>query len=388
MRKIFITMLAAVAAISSFAQGNPKIAKEIKATKDFNAGKAVLDQQISTLTDEQLGQAYSELYKLALPAAKKTVEAIEAKNEAGIDYKAIATAVEMATMCDKYNAKNAKEVNIEMMAYRPHLINAANSTTDTDDKLLYSMAYINSTNLKSMAGVLAGDDPYVNLANFFASVSFYQKKDFANAAKYSKPAIADAQVSENAEQIYLSCIAQNLDTKQDTIKYIEALQELNPDKYFTQIALLYYYTGESGKVDEIVKQALAKDPNNKMAYLVRGTMLGEQKKYEEALGDYKKVVEIDPNYITGWENLGVCYTNIASDIEINHADKRTGRVLGDYLVKQKAAFDGAIEAYEKVRELDPDRKTVSNWPMQLRMLYNAIGNKAKVEEINKILGEN
>ena len=37
MKKIFMTMLAAVAVTASFAQGNPKIAKEIKATKDFVA---------------------------------------------------------------------------------------------------------------------------------------------------------------------------------------------------------------------------------------------------------------------------------------------------------------------------------------------------------------
>lgn len=388
MKKIFITMLAAVAVTASFAQGNPKIAKEIKATKEFNAGKALLEQQFASLTDEQKGQAYAELYKLALPAAQKSVEAISAQKTAEIDYKAIATAVDMATMCDKFGAKNAKEANIEMVNYRPQLINAANSTSDADEKLLYSMAYINSAAPKSLEGVVKGDDQYINLANFFASAGYYQKQDWANAAKYAKPAIADAQVSETAEQIYLSCIGRELNTKQDTINYIEALQDLNSEKYFTQIALLYYYVGEKAKVDEIVSQAIAKDANNKTAYLVRGTMLGEQRKFEEAISDYKKVVEIDPTFISGWENLGVCYTNMASEIEINHADKRTGRVLGEHLVQYKAALDNAIAAYEKVRELDPNREKVVNWPMQLRSLYTVTGQKDKADEISKILGDN
>ena len=106
MKKIFMTMLAAVAVTASFAQGNPKIAKEIKATKDFVAGKEILQQQMGTLTEEQKGQAYAELYKLALPAAQKSAQALGENKTAEVDYKAIANAVEMAAMCDKFNAKN------------------------------------------------------------------------------------------------------------------------------------------------------------------------------------------------------------------------------------------------------------------------------------------
>ena len=123
-----------------------------------------------------------------------------------------------------------------------------------------------------------------------------------------------------------------------------------------------------------------------MAYLVRGTMFSEEKKFDEAIEDYKKVVEADPEFVSGWEALAVCYTNKAAEIEINHADKN-GRVLGDNLVKFKAALDGAVAAYEKVRELDPNHEKVYNWPMQLRSLYTRLGQTAKAQEISKLLGE-
>ena len=54
-------MLAAVAVTASFAQGNPKIAKEIKATKDFVAGKEILQQQMGTLTEEQKQELLKEV---------------------------------------------------------------------------------------------------------------------------------------------------------------------------------------------------------------------------------------------------------------------------------------------------------------------------------------
>jgi len=386
MKKIFMTMLAAVAVTASFAQGNPKIAKEIKATKDFVAGKEVLKQQFETLTDEQKGQAYAELYKLALPAAQKSAQALEENKTAEVDYKAIANAVEMAAMCDKFNAKNAKEANIEMMNYRPQLVNAANQTSDLDDKLLYSLTYINSANPKSLEGVVKGEDPYVALSSFFACVSYYQKQDFKNAAKFAKAALPDERVTDNAEQIYLSCIGRDLNTKQDTVNYINALKDLNADKYFQQICLLNYYIGEKDEVNSLINKAITENKNTKVAYLVRGTMLSEEKKFDEAIEDYKKVVEADPEFVSGWEALAVCYTNKAAEIEINHADKN-GRVLGENLVNFKAALDGAVAAYEKVRELDPNHEKVYNWPMQLRSLYTRLGQTAKAEEISKLLGE-
>ena len=55
--------------------------------------------------------------------------------------------------------------------------------------------------------------------------------------------------------------------------------------------------------------------------------------------------------------------------------------------KLKAALVEAKEYFEKVKELDPDRKVIPNWPYQLRMIYNAIGETQKAEEITKMLGE-
>ena len=55
--------------------------------------------------------------------------------------------------------------------------------------------------------------------------------------------------------------------------------------------------------------------------------------------------------------------------------------------KVKDALKEAVVYYEKVRALDPNREKVSNWPYQLRMLYNALGETDKANEISKMLGE-
>ena len=54
------------------------------------------------------------------------------------------------------------------------------------------------------------------------------------------------------------------------------------------------------------------------------------------------------------------------------------------VVKGKAGSPYAITDYYDV---DPDRKVIPNWPYQLRMIYNAIGETQKAEEITKMLGE-
>ena len=98
MKKIFITMLAVCVTTASFAQ-NPKIGKEIKATKDYTEGKAILDAQFANLTDEDKGKAYDELYKLAKEKADPTIALITTGKTEGVDYKTLLAALETADNC-------------------------------------------------------------------------------------------------------------------------------------------------------------------------------------------------------------------------------------------------------------------------------------------------
>lgn len=375
MKKIFIMMLMAVAATASFAQNNPKIDKEIKATKDYNAGLELLNSKLPELSDEEKAKAYTELYKLAKPAFDKSVEA--AQTGKPTDDKAIMTSIDLAMKCQQFGAKDAAKFIAEVTPFRTILINAANGAEDNADKLAYSLCYINSA---------VSGDQFVGLASFFAAYSYYQTNDFKNAAKYAKGAFGDERVSEQAEQVYRVSLERSMETRQDTLTYINALKELDADKYFVNICNLYTDMGEKELVQKMVEEAIAANPNNKFAFFMRGTTKNENKEFDAAIKDFEKVIEIDPTFIYGYFNLALCYGNKADDINLNKADKN-GRLFGKDLEDCSSAYMKAIENLEKVRELDPNHETISNWPMQLRMYYNRVGQKDKADEISKLLGD-
>ena len=152
-----------------------------------------------------------------------------------------------------------------------------------------------------------------------------------------------------------------------------------------QIASLYNQIGESQLSEKILNDAIAKDPNNKMAYAIKGENAMSDKKWDDAIKYFKKTVEIDPAFTAVWFNLGVCASSKGFDL--NEQLSENGRITTENDAKVKEVLKEAAGYYEKVRQLDPNREKVSNWPYQLRMIYNALGEKDKAEEITKMLGE-
>ena len=369
-------MLAVVAAVASFAQ-NPNIGKEIKATKDYKAGLQIYESQAASLADGDKVKAWQELYKLAKAAAEKSFEALVAGKNAEVNNTDVYNALFAAKNYKDVDPKKGGDAMAEIENYRAALINAANDTNDNQEKLNYSTLYIETAK---------DGDPLVNLASFFAAFANYQNKDYKKAIQYAKSAINDERVKEQAEAIYLASAGMNLNSKADTLQYIEELKNINAEKFFPQICTMYQNIGENETANKLIEEAIQKDPNNKFAFYMRGSAKNESKDFDGAIADYKKVTEIDPSFIYGWYNLALCYGNKADHIQSTKGD-RSGRLFGQDLQDCNDAFMGAISNLEKVKELDPDHTEITNWPMQLRMYYNAVGQKAKADEISKMLGD-
>lgn len=375
MKKFFITMLAAVVATASFAQ---KFDKEIAATKSYEAGLKIYNEAKASMEPEMKQKSALALNKLAKAEAEKSVESITSgKSATAEDNKLIANMINAAFRCKKVGAKGGDDIFKGVENFRPLMINAANSTNDNDEKLMYALTYIKSAQ---------PGDQFAPLASFFAAYASYNKNDYANAAKYAKEAFGDERVHDQAEQIFRMSLERNLNTREDSLKYIDALKEMDIDKYFIQISNLYIDMGMQDKVQALVDEALAKNPENKMALFTQGTLKTDKKEYKAALEDYLKVVKIDPDFVYGWFNLAACYGNIADDIQLKKADK-SGRLFGEDLKACSEAYEGAADALEHVRTLDPNHETIKNWPMLLRMYYNRMGKTDKAKEISKIIGD-
>ena len=396
MKKIIFTALVAAFATTSFAQD---IVKQMKG-QAYSEAVSTLNSALSGLSAEQKAKGYNQLVEISYPDAAKAFQDITLANvqknkvEASA-YTPIVNALNDAVKCDEFDnqpndkgkvAPKFRKKNADRLAnFRAVLINAANETQDADQKLSLANAYINSSESPLFAEVLKAGDQYLGYAQFFAAAAYYNKENWNKAAEYAEKALKCEDVKENAEQYLVSALTKNLKTKSDTLAYLKKLNDINADKYMAQIASLYNQIGEKDLSNKILNDAIAKDPNNKMAYAIKGENAMNAKNWDDAIKNFKKTVEIDPEFTAVWFNLGVCASSKGFDL--NEQLSENGRLTPENDAKVKDALKEAMGYYEKVRQQDPNREKVSNWPYQLRMIYNALGEKDKAEEITKMLGE-
>ena len=396
MKKIIFTALVAAFATTSFAQD---IVKQMKG-QSYSDAVSTLNSALSGLSAEQKAKGYNQLVEIGYPDASKAYEAITLasmqKNKVEFStYTAIVNALNDAVKCDEFDnqpndkgkvAPKFRKKNADRLAnFRAVLINAANETQDADQKLSLANAYINSSESPLFAEVLKAGDQYLGYAQFFAAAAYYNKENWNKAVEYAEKALKCEDVKENAEQYLVSALTKNLKTKADTLAYLKKLNDINADKYMAQIASLYNQIGEKDLSNKILNDAIAKDPNNKMAYAIKGENAMNAKNWDDAIKNFKKTVEIDPEFTAVWFNLGVCASSKGFDL--NEQLSENGRLTPENDAKVKDALKEAMGYYEKVRSLDPNREKVSNWPYQLRMIYNALGETDKANEITKMLGE-
>ena len=388
--------LVAAFATNSFAQD---IVKQMKG-QSYSEAVSTLNAALSGLSAEQKAKGYNQLVEITYPEANKAYQTIQLasvqKNKVETsEYTPIVNALNDAVKCDEFDnqpndkgkvAPKFRKKNADRLAmFRSVLINAANETTDPDQKLALASAYINSSESPLFAEALKAGDQYLGYAQFFAAAAYYNKEDWNKAAEYAEKAIKFDDVKENAEQYLVSALTKNLKTKADTLAYLKKLNDINADKYMAQIASIYNQIGEKSLSEKILNDAIAKDPNNKMAYAIKGENAMNARQWDDAIKNFKKTVEIDPEFTAVWFNLGVCASSKGFDL--NEQLSENGRLTPENDAKVKDVLKEAMGYYEKVRQLDPNREKVSNWPYQLRMIYNALGETDKANEISKMLGE-
>jgi tetratricopeptide (TPR) repeat protein len=148
-----------------------------------------------------------------------------------------------------------------------------------------------------------------------------------------------------------------------------AYLDLGIEKYFENANLYLwrgYYFRQLEKNEEAIKdydKAIELEPNITAGYNNRGLAKNYLKKYEEAIKDLNKAIELDPNYLFAYNNRGLAKYNlkqyeeaikdynraIAIDSNYSIAYYNRGSVKDD--LKQ---YEEAIKDYDKVIELDPN----------------------------------
>ena len=369
-----------VASATAFA-GDSDALKAVMKSKNYAEAAQLMKQSVGQMAnDAEKAKAYNHLVDLAMNKVVKQTSII-AENQLGMqmgrDAKeivpydtlgladAICEAIYDAIECNKYdqlpNAKGkidpkfAEKNAARIWAVRSHLVNIGQEQAHGETKnlaLKYWGAFVDSgTNPLFDAQNHEAEKEYFGQVALFAGRYAYEAKDNARGDRYIAIAKQDPSQVKDAYATQLYYIRHNLTNHADTLAAINRLKELyaaEPENDAIIDALYTMYDGQRDRKaqNDLLDQHLAKFPTSFVALANKGILAMGENNAEKGAEWLRKAAEAKPDNPVVFTYLGICLSSLAATTEDG--------------AKSKDYYKQAIEAFDKAKELDPD-KQMSNW---------------------------
>ncbi len=407
-------MMAVLAVMTTAAFAQDDLVKSAKKLCD----KGELEEAVKTITPaltsdqtEDKAEAWNVMSEIQYQIFMKG-QAAEQANKANNSttpfdtaamHKAMVASLEAAMKCDEYdrqpNAKGKVKIRFreangkKFFISRPYVISAGlyeYNNKNLPEAIKAWKLYIDSAEDPLFTGLDMTKDQYRSEVCYYIGLSSYNIKDYATATKYAKMAAQDSAKAQEANEILLFAQKDGAKTKEDSLAYLATIKDLHskyPDeaRYFNLLMDYYSKPGRQAEMKQWTEEEIAKDPNNKMTWALKGEVEMNTGKWDDAVASYKKAAELDPTFVQVIFNTGVCLNQKAIELKDKLADKKTGGLTPDNASKVKAVLAEAKVYLEKSKEIDPNREKV-DWAYPLYQIYYNLGDKAKAAEMEKLVG--
>ena len=378
MKKMMMMAMMFVASTTTFA-GDSDALKAVMKSKNYAEAAQLLKQNIGQMADAaEKAKAYNHLVDLAMNKVSKETGTIT-ENQVATQMgqgkvqpydtlglaDAICDAIYDAIECDKYdqqpdakgrvkpkfNEKNAQRV----WAVRTHLVNVGQEEARKENK---------ANALKYWGGFTdSGNDPFFAAQNhepekeyagqvaLFSGRYAWELKDMDRANRYFEIAKKDPTQKNDALNFQLYALRTNLANRTDSLAAVEKIKQLyaaEPENDAILDALNQMYDGMKDKAAQtaLLDAHLAKYPNSFAALADKGLMAMADNDALKGAEWLRKAAAAKPDNAVIFTYLGICLSSLAANSE----DGAKGK---DY-------YKQAIEAFDKAKELDPD-KQMANW---------------------------
>jgi len=369
-----------VASATAFA-GDSDALKAVTKSKNYAEAAQLLKQNIGQMTDAaEKVKAYNHLVDLAMNKVVKQTSII-AENQLGMQMgraaneivpydtlglaDAICDAIYDAIECNKYdqlpNAKGkidpkfAEKNAARIWAVRSHLVNIGQEQAHNETKTLalkYWGAFVDSgTNPLFDAQNHEPEKEYFGQVALFSGRYAYEAKDMDRGDRYIAIAKKDPTQEKDALATQLYYIRTGLTSHADSVaatNRLKALYEAEPENDALLDALYSMYDGARDKAAQnaLLDNHLAKYPNSFAALANKGLMAMGENNAEKGAEWLKKAAAARPDNAVIYTYLGICLSSLAATTEDG--------------AKSKDYYKQAIDAFDKAKELDPD-KQMANW---------------------------
>ena len=380
MKKMMMMAMMLVASATAFA-GDSDALKAVMKSKNYAEAAQLMKQNVGQMAnDAEKAKAYNHLVDLAMNKVVKQTSII-AENQLGMQMgrdaneivpydtlglaDAICDAIYDAIECNKYdqlpNAKGkidpkfAEKNAARIWAVRSHLVNIGQEQAHGETKnlaLKYWGAFVDSgTNPLFDAQNHEPEKEYFGQVALFSGRYAYEAKDMDRGDRYIAIAKKDPTQEKDALATQLYYIRTGLTSHADSVaatNRLKALYEADPENDALLDALYSMYDGARDKAAQnaLLDNHLAKYPNSFAALANKGLMAMGENNAEKGAEWLKKAAAARPDNAVIYTYLGICLSSLAATTEDS--------------AKSKDYYKQAIEAFDKAKELDPD-KQMANW---------------------------
>ena len=399
MKKVFMMAIALMASSMTFA-GDSDALKAILKTKSYAEAANLVNQNLAQLADNaEKAAAYNHLVELAMDKVSNETGTIT-ENQMAVQMGTgkvkpydtlgladnICNAIEAAIECDKYdkmpNAKGKIKPKFEknaarIWAVRSHLVNIGQEEARKGNNagvLKYWGMFTDSAADPYFAAMdKTPEKEYAGQVAFFAGRYAFDVKDMARANKYFEIAKKDPTQKADAENFQLYAMRSSLKNHADSLAFVDQLKQMyaaEPENEVIVDAINSMYEGLDKKAQsDFLDQHLQKFPNSFTALANKGLMAVNANNAEEGANWLRKAAAAKPDNAVVYTYLGACLSVQAANCED--------------AAKSKDLYKQAIEAFDKAKELDPDKR-MANWGYNRYQayygLYGADDPKTKAAE--------
>jgi tetratricopeptide (TPR) repeat protein len=174
----------------------------------------------------------------------------------------------------------------------------------------------------------------------------------------------DAEMKKDAQNFLFYVMRTSLKSKEDTLNYVNEMkalyaQEPENDEILGNLFSIYDGMKDKAAQTALLDNHLAKYPNSYIALANKGLMAMSDNNADEGAAWFKKAVASNPENAAVQTYLGICLNAQAG--------------ASDDAAKRKALYQEAIAAFNKAKQLDPNKQQV-NWGYnRYQAFYNLYG---------------
>ncbi len=341
---------------------------------------------------DKVGKAFNQLINY-----EKETDKLKYSSEIGtLINKMIVAVADNATKSYSYAIESKEDADYLKAAkefHQVYLLSPRDTSYLDNAALVYYFAKEYDSSIKLYEQLL--DLNYTGIATLFVATDKETKEDVVYGDKKSmdlqvKLGLAEnprEEQKESRREMIFKNLAQNYSDKEENEKALEIISKGRlefPNSYSLLIdeANIYYKAGDNAKFKVRLEEAISLNPTEPTLYYNVGVMNMDQKNIDEAIKNFKKAVELKPDYADAYNNIGAAIIEKAAPI-IEEMNKSLSdfKKYDKLQAQQFEIYKQALPYYEKAYAYN---KTNISTIQTLMGLYENLEMVDKLNEVKAV----